>query len=86
MSNEKKYNITWIGKKFKNKQGFTCEVIDGSNKKGYCTVKITPDNGLEPYVCEKTRRRTLEGICPYPSKLYDELYLKKFYKPYKSII
>jgi len=83
MSNEKKYNSNHIGKKLKNTQGFDVEVIDGSNKIGYCTIKITPDNGLEPYICEKTRKGILEGICPYPNKLYDELYLKKFGKPYK---
>jgi len=83
MSNEKKYNLKHIGKKLKNTQGFDVEVIDGSNKKGYCIVKITPDNELEPYVCEKTIKNTLEGICPYPNKLYDALYLKKFGKVYK---
>jgi len=83
MSNEKKYNLKHIGKKFKNNQGYDVEVIDGSSKKGYCTIKITPDNGLEPYVCEKRMERALKGICPYPNNLYDKLYLKKYGKPYK---
>jgi len=83
MSKEKKYNLKHIGKKFKNKQGFDVEIIDGGSKMEYCTVKITPDNELEPYVCEKNIQHALEGICPYPNKLYDALYLKKYGKVYK---
>jgi len=83
MSNEKKYNLKHIGKKLKNKQGFDVEIIDGGSKMNYCIVKITPDNGLEPYVCEKTFTAILTGKCPYPNNLYDKLYLKKYGKPYK---
>jgi len=83
MSNEKKYNKQHIGKKLKNTQGYDVEIIDGGSKMEYCTVKITPDNELEPYVCEKRMGLTLEGICPYPNKLYDDLYLKKYGKVYK---
>jgi len=37
---EKKYNKSHVKETYITKQGYTCKVIDGGSKHGYCTIKI----------------------------------------------
>jgi len=65
MSDKKRYNLKHIGKKIKNNQGFTCEVIDGGLRRNYATIRIKGE-GLQEYITEAHYDAVVRGNVKYP--------------------
>lgn len=56
----KKYSNKYINKEFITKEGLVAKVIDGSNKNGYCTIKI------KGWVSEVNLCHLKKGVIKYP--------------------